>query len=332
MCAPNPPPPSNPNTVAKAQTGTNVATALANSYLNNVNQYGPDGNVTWRIRGFRNVGGAGGRRVPLWSQYTTLSGMARKIKGQTDQTKLDLAKLASSQAGRLDGLLSEPFDLNNGEVEARLFDLGSKRLNPRFAQQRGDLQQSLINRGLREGTAAWDAAMRSQYEGENDAFNQLALTGRGQAIQEKLTERNQPLNEIAALLSGSQVSMPQFGPTNQYNIPTTDRAGIYANYDNMRMQQWQAQMANRQAMMGGLFSLLLDKRALLSDKRAKTKVRKIGKTNDGLGLYSYKYKPEFGDPRTHVGVMAQEVKKVKPEAVTKRPDGLFAVDYEKALA
>lgn len=60
-----------------------------------------------------------------------------------------------------------------------------------------------------------------------------------------------------------------------------------------------------------------------SDVRLKTDIKKLGEREDGLGVYSYRYK---GDSTPQVGVMAQEVLKVKPEAVHDI-DGLLAVDY-----
>lgn len=66
----------------------------------------------------------------------------------------------------------------------------------------------------------------------------------------------------------------------------------------------------------------------LSDRRAKTDIHKVGKLNNGLPVYSYRYK--FGGP-THIGVMAQDVQKVKPSAVHDTGLGLLAVDYNKAV-
>lgn len=72
------------------------------------------------------------------------------------------------------------------------------------------------------------------------------------------------------------------------------------------------------AIGGGLLGLL-------SDKRAKEDIKKVGKTDDGLNVYTYKYK---GQDVTHMGVMAQEVEKKKPDAVIKA-GGLLGVDYSK---
>jgi hypothetical protein len=66
--------------------------------------------------------------------------------------------------------------------------------------------------------------------------------------------------------------------------------------------------------------------AALSDKRAKENIRKIGHLNDGQPIYRFNYK---GDPQTRVGMIAQEVEKVNPDAVHEI-NGLKHVDYDEA--
>ncbi|AUQ64434.1 hypothetical protein PhaeoP51_03503 [Phaeobacter inhibens] len=63
----------------------------------------------------------------------------------------------------------------------------------------------------------------------------------------------------------------------------------------------------------------------LSDRRAKEDIRRVGQTDSGLPIYTYRYK---GGDTFHMGVMAQEVEAVQPEAVVERPDGLKAVRYD----
>lgn len=62
---------------------------------------------------------------------------------------------------------------------------------------------------------------------------------------------------------------------------------------------------------------------MFSDRRLKEDIKRVGETDDGLGVYTYKYK---GSPVTLMGVMAQEVEKVKPEAVGEI-GGFKAVNY-----
>ena len=106
-----------------------------------------------------------------------------------------------------------------------------------------------------------------------------------------------------------------------------DVAGFNSNMLDSRYNAWSnlraanmAAGATRQAgmysMFGGLGGgLLSGGGAALSDKREKTEIKPLGKSGSVLGLkmYSYKYK---GDDKKRMGVMAQDVQKVLPEAVT----------------
>jgi outer membrane immunogenic protein len=65
---------------------------------------------------------------------------------------------------------------------------------------------------------------------------------------------------------------------------------------------------------------------LLSDIRLKRDITLIGHLDDGLGLYRYRY--VWGDT-VYVGVMAQEVAGVRPDAVALGDDGYLRVDYRK---
>lgn len=64
----------------------------------------------------------------------------------------------------------------------------------------------------------------------------------------------------------------------------------------------------------------------LSDRRTKKDITKIGKLDNGLPVYTFRYKHDPSELR--MSVMAQDVEKVKPEAV-KEISGLKIVDMEK---
>jgi len=66
--------------------------------------------------------------------------------------------------------------------------------------------------------------------------------------------------------------------------------------------------------------------SFFSDERLKENISKVGETNDGQNIYKYNFK---GDPRTQIGLIAQEVAKDHPEAVGKK-DGYLTVDYDRA--
>jgi hypothetical protein len=83
----------------------------------------------------------------------------------------------------------------------------------------------------------------------------IAGTARERALQEQMAIRNQPINEIGALMSGGQVSMPQFTQFRGGNIAGTDVAGIHQQGFNNQMGIYNQQLANRGAMMGGIAGL-----------------------------------------------------------------------------
>jgi hypothetical protein len=63
-----------------------------------------------------------------------------------------------------------------------------------------------------------------------------------------------------------------------------------------------------------------------SDMRLKHDIVLLGRLNDGLGYYRFVYN---GGHTTYVGVVAQEVLTVAPEAVTRDADGYMRVSYDR---
>lgn len=113
-------------------------------------------------------------------------------------------------------------------------------------------QQGFMNQQAIQGR---DDALRSTQFAQQQAIMDAQDNARARAMQEQLALRNQPINEITALLSGSQVATPQFGIAQSAMIPTTDYAGIQQQGFNNQMANYQQQNANYQAMLGGLFGL-----------------------------------------------------------------------------
>lgn len=321
------PAPTPPKETSAAQTGSSVSTSIANAFLQNMNETTADGTKTFDQTGdytFTDPYTKQTYTVPRFSVTQTLSPAQQAIKDKNNSASLNLATLGDNLSGTLGQQLTGNFKLGNEAVEGRLMDLGRKRLDPMFAQKDEDLRTRLANQGIKAGSQAYDRELGNQGQQQNDAYNQLLLQGRGQASNELLTEDNQRINQISALLNGGQVSQPNFMTgANVAGAPTTDNAAIIANSDAAKMKAWQESQAAFGSTLGGLGGLFS-----LSDARAKTNMKKIGKTEDGLGLYSFKMK---GSDETKIGLKAQDVKKKKPGAVAKRPDGLLAVDYKKAL-
>jgi len=320
----------NPKETSAASTGTNIGTAVANAWMGNVNEYTPDGQTKVDQTGTKTwTDTYTGKtyEIPTFSRTTTLSAQQQAIKNQQDAASLGLSTLANKQTNFLQGYMDKPFDGSNEATEARLMELGRKRLDPALAQQDEALRTRLANQGIKAGSAAYDREMTTQGQNRNDAYNQLLLTGRGQAFQEAQATRNQPINEITALMSGGQVSQPQFQGANMPTIPTTDVAGLINENYSQKLGAYNQQMAARQGLLGGLFGLG-SSMIMASDRRVKKDIRKAGRLM-GHNIYEYQYKGKFDDGKRHVGVMAQEVERKRPDAVINAADGVKRVNYGK---
>lgn len=302
---PSAPPAPDPNVVARAQTGSNVNTAVANSILGNANVYGPTGSTTYRQTGTTRVGD---QDVPQFEQTNTLSPEQQVLYDQQVKLGQGMNNLAMGQVDRLSSTMSTPFasgaaglqrlgpapQMDNKDYSAdrqRVEAALMSRAMPELDRQRNSLESRLANQGIALGSEAYSTGVDESNRARNDAIFQAILAG-GQEqsrlvgldrdrimtnfglqrdtagfnndasnaqFQRDLTTRNQPINEISALMSGGQVSMPNFGQYQGGTVAGTP-VGQYT-YDSNAIQQ--AQFNNEQqrrtsttnAMLGGLFGL-----------------------------------------------------------------------------
>lgn len=219
--------------------------------------------------------------------------------------------------------------LNAGQEQSRMQQVALNSGNfannaqaQNFAQQaaRGQFQNQAQNQLYTQqmGNAAFgNAASQQNYQNQN--------LDRQNALNEMLLQRQLPLQEILAVSGQGQLTQPNFVSTPQTGVAGTDVAGITNGAYGQQMQAYNA----NQGLMGGLFSAGASLIPLLSDRRAKKDIQRIGTADNGLPIYFYRYKHN-GMPQ--IGFMADEVKTVHPEAVIRGPDGLDRVDYEKAVA
>lgn len=241
-----------PYATAAAQSGMNRDTAVSQQLINMTDQVNPWGNVSYSPNGSTSYVDSTGKTVtiPRYTQTTTFSPDQQKIFDLTQGAQTNLASLAKDQSAMLQDYLSKPFEFNNQDAADWSYDLASSRILPQQQRNQEALRTQLINSGIRPGSDTYNLAMEQQQQGNSDQLNQLALTGRSQAFGEALAGRNQPINEITALMSGSQVSNPasMSGPTPQAQVGGVDYTGLVN-------QQYQGKLASHNAMLGGLFGL-----------------------------------------------------------------------------
>lgn len=311
MKAPSPPDPAE---TAAAQGKLNRDTAITQFGLNATDQFTPYGQLNYSQVGKWADG------TPHFAATQHLSPNQQSLLTGQEQFSKQLLGIGNTQAQRLKMLLSKPFNGSNEATESRLMELGRKRLDPLLAHRRESTEQDAFNRGVRPGSEAYDNTMRATTEGENDAYNQLLLTGHNQAYQEGLTNRNQPINEILALASGAGgVQQPNFVNTPGSQVSPPDYQGAVQQNYNQKLQNYQNSMSG----MFGLGSALLGA-IPWSDRRLKTDIEPVGRLDNGQTVYIYTI-----DGVTQIGLMADEC---RPEAIVVDPaTGYSRVDYATAV-
>ncbi len=337
MCAPSPPPAPDYEGAAKAQGASNVQTARVQGQINNPNIVNPYGTQTTTWNGDQ----------PTLTQ--TFSPEQQALYDQQTATQQQLGNVAGQGAQALQGVVGTGVDFSGapgtssyGDTRTSVINAMMGRANEDYAKQTDQSNSDLIAAGIRPGTKAYDDRMQMIERSRNDARQQAEIAGgnaaaqaygmdearRRQAITEYLAQRQTPLNEITALLSGSQVSNPFTMPGYAQNTQVGQTPVFGAT---QAAGDWSGDIYNAKAMQAGnlqsgLFGLggaaLMGGGMALSDRRLKSNIRRIGTHPLGVGLYEYDI---FG--RRERGLMADEVQTVRPDAVVTLPNGYMGVDY-----
>lgn len=211
---------------------------------------------------------------------------------------------------------------------------GNEAQDQRFSQNLAGAQfgNEAQNQAFQQGQqqVATNNTAQNQQFNQNLANANLTNAARQQQIQEATYLRNLPLNDIAALMgTAGGVQNPTFQNVSQVGVAAPDYQGAVQNNYNAAMQNYQQQQAARSQMLGSIFGTIgsVGSMAMMSDRRLKHAVERIGTLVSGLPLYVYSY---IGDTARHIGVMAQEALAVIPEAVG-TIGGYYFVDYRKVF-
>src|SRR3954470_23084316 len=114
-------------------------------------------------------------------------------------------------------------------------------------------------------------------------------------------------------------------------MANTDYLGAQQLQQGALNTAYQGQVAQTNSTNQGIASLgqAAIMMAMLSDRRAKEDIKRVGETDDGQPIYAFRYK---GQPAMQIGLMAQDVEKRRPSAVATDPEtGLKMVNYADAL-
>ena len=331
------PPAPDYTAAAKETSAGNLESARATAAANRTNQITPYGNLTYTANPGTDPYGN-----TLYTATQTLSPEQQKIYQQESQLNEGLMSTANKGLDYANEVLSKPgvdtsklpsYGINPGETYS---DAIMRRLAPQIAQESEMSDAQLANQGIAQGTQAYENAKRQLAMSQND--RQLAAITGGmnvglganqQAFQQEAYNQMQPINVINALRTGSQVQNPSYASTpQQANTAGADILGATQAGYNAELANVNAQNAASGGFMSGLMGLGGAGIMRYSDERLKTDITKIGSLDNGLNLYSYNYKDGYDLPEgKQIGVMAQEVEAIMPEAVVEMDNGFKAVNY-----
>jgi len=194
-------------------------------------------------------------------------------------------------------------------------------------------QAAAQNTGNAANLAAFGNQAANQQFQQGLANAQLGNQAQQQGFQQQAYNQMQPINVINALRTGSQVQNPSYAQSAQMpQVAGADLLGATQQNYNAQLANVNAQNAASGGFMSGLMGLggaaLSNPAIFTSDINAKENIVKIGSLNNGLNLYTYNYKDGYDLPEgRQVGVIAQEVEKVMPEAVVEMDNGFKGVNY-----
>lgn len=178
---------------------------------------------------------------------------------QVNGARLEAVLAGGQEQSRMTGLEANRAAFEN---QAQSQQFGQNATRAGFANDAN--QQEFQNDSIRVGANNQAQAQQFGQNAQRTAFAnntkeaQVALQQRirDALLQEQYALRGQPINEIAALMSGTQVQQPNFVNAQGPQAATTDYAGIVNNNYAQQMGAYNARQQGTGGFMGGIGSLI----------------------------------------------------------------------------
>jgi hypothetical protein len=258
--------PATPDYAGAAQQTAqgNLDAARAATAANRVNQVTPFGTLQYSVTGQDPYGN------PTWTSTSALSPDQQALYDYDIQTSKGLGALQQQGLGYVSNMLQSPFDtsrlpqtgINAGEDMTQSI---MRRLQPTLAMEQKQFDTQMANQGIPLGSEAYENAKRMFDQRQNDRLvssiiqgTQTGLQARGQGFSEQAYQRNEPINTLNAVRSGSQVTNPNsffVSAPQQATTAGADYLGAAGMTGNANIAAANASNAQRNAMIQGLFSL-----------------------------------------------------------------------------
>lgn len=261
-----------------------------------------------------------------------------KLKADADKYNEAAYQEQLAQAARADIGASMGLERQKEEMRQRSYGIDPTSGASIASNQAMGVSQALMEAQAMNQTrqAAKDVGLQKQanvynmYAGlpaQSDTSTKTALSASGQGLAGGQTAIGNTIAINAATNQSAQTANQGWGSVGQIGV---SKYGADISAFNAKQQA----DATSSAGWGSAFGMLGAAYLKGSDIRIKQDIIHIGQLNNGLNLYSYQYKPEYRDTWGHgpqIGVMAHEVEKFDPTAVSTHADGYKLVDYAKVM-
>lgn len=291
--------------------------------------------------GFKAVGkllGAGNASTsPYKSESNILNYLQNYNTTNYDNTVQNLLNNAYNMSQNMNNMNNYTYEID-GSDEARkraenaTYQAYTDRLRPQFAQQTNDLETRLQNQGITVGSDAYNRAMSNLQNSQNNAYNQAAY----QSVLSGQNAFNQSLNNNALVANFgnnaknnylsqiiSQLQLGHSGYDNAMNIYNIQH-GADSRIAAAKQSNTDARIQTGRDALGTAAQVGL---MLFSDVRLKENIKPVGKLDNGLTVYCFNFK---GSTTPQIGLLAQDVLKIIPEAVYEDADGYLLLRYDLA--
>lgn len=200
-----------------------------------------------------------------------------------------------------------------------------------MVQRMGDVAAQQRQAGFQNAQqmAQQDIQNRMQQAAQLGALGQQSF-GYGQQIQQQMAQQGQMQQALQqALIDAAK------GQYAGYTGAPATSLGYMATALGASPTPTSSTSTGQQQSGGGLFDALttaamIGSRFMPSDVKLKTNIKKIKQLDNGINVYSWEWN-EIGKKIAKnipsIGVLAQEVQKIIPEAVMKHADGYLRVNY-----
>jgi hypothetical protein len=239
----SPPSAPNPTQTANQQAAYNQQAAQTQQKLNMFGQTNPYGTEAWNVDPNSPSG---------YTANINLAPAYQKMLDIIQGTQTSLGGAGQSLAANTAGMYGQAPDLSylSGQTGQQLQGLFNQYQAPIFKQQESNLTAQLLNQGLTPGSEAWNNAQNLQARNEANATQSFTMGMEPQAFNQAVTQYQLPLQTTEQLMQAGAPTMP-----NQYFAQTPTSQVQPPDYQTAVAQQYQAQMANYQNMMKGLFAV-----------------------------------------------------------------------------